>query len=149
MGDGGISENGVHIETPHRTFDIKIRNLNYCSVFRSELIAIYKGLKFIDTASDLVFRDIWILTDSRASIQPLSHWTTFGDMTSLNILDVVVRLSSRHSIYFQWVPSHIGLNDNEIADSLAKSATADALQGDACLTFSELSSIKRMELNAL
>ncbi|GFU41301.1 transposable element Tcb2 transposase [Trichonephila clavipes] len=28
-------------------------------------IAIYKGLRFIDTASDLVFRGIWILTDSR------------------------------------------------------------------------------------
>ncbi|GFW37060.1 hypothetical protein TNCV_5019581 [Trichonephila clavipes] len=33
--------------------------------------------------------------------------------------------SRRHSIYFQCVPSHIGLNGNEIADSLAKSATAD------------------------
>ncbi|GFX54353.1 autophagy protein 5 [Trichonephila clavipes] len=96
-------------------------------------IAIYKGLKFIDTASDLVFRDIWILNDSRASIQHLSHWTTVGDMTSLNILYVVVRLSSRHSIYFHWVPSHIGLNGNNIAYSLTKSATVDALRGDSCL----------------
>ncbi|GFW29567.1 hypothetical protein TNCV_1549781 [Trichonephila clavipes] len=68
-------------------------------------------------------------------------------MTSLNILDVVA--SSRHSIYFQWVSSHIGLNGNEIADSLAKSVTADALRSDARLTFAELSSIKRMEFNAL
>ncbi|GFT18179.1 uncharacterized protein TNCV_183391 [Trichonephila clavipes] len=80
---------GSHIETHDSTFDIKIRNVNYCPVFRSELIAIYKGLKFIDTASDLAFKDIWILTDSRASTQYLSHWTTVGDMTSLNILDVV------------------------------------------------------------
>ncbi|GFX45296.1 transposable element Tcb2 transposase [Trichonephila clavipes] len=36
--------------------------------------------------------DIWILTDSYASIQHLSHWTTAGDVTSLNILHVVVRL---------------------------------------------------------
>ncbi|GFY34958.1 hypothetical protein TNCV_155311 [Trichonephila clavipes] len=70
-------------------------------------------------------------------------------MTSLNILDLVVRLSSRHSTYFEWVPSHIGLNGNEIADRLAKYATADALRGDACLTFDELSSIKRRELKAL
>ncbi|GFX59696.1 uncharacterized protein TNCV_1777361 [Trichonephila clavipes] len=149
MGDGGISGRGVHTETPDGTFDIKIRNMNYCSVFRSELIAIYKGLTFIGTASDLVFRDIWILTDSRASIQHLSHRTTVGDMTSLNILDVVVQLSSRPSIYFQWVPYHIGLNGGKIVNSLAKLANADALPGDACLTFAELSYIKRMELNAL
>ncbi|GFU13470.1 hypothetical protein TNCV_937791 [Trichonephila clavipes] len=71
--------------------------------------------------------DIWILTDSRASIQHLSRWATVWDMTSLNILNVVLRLSSRHSIYVQCVPSHIGLNNNEIADSLVKSATADVL----------------------
>ncbi|GFT24188.1 uncharacterized protein TNCV_2064291 [Trichonephila clavipes] len=41
------------------------------------------------------------------------------------------------------------MNGNEIADSLAKSSTTDALRGDACLTFAELSSIKRTELNAL
>ncbi|GFS75261.1 uncharacterized protein TNCV_719561 [Trichonephila clavipes] len=71
MGGGGISGSGVHIETPHGTFDIKIRNINYSSVFRSELAAIYKGLQFTDTASDLVCRDIWILTDGRASKQHL------------------------------------------------------------------------------
>ncbi|GFV67555.1 hypothetical protein TNCV_4622351 [Trichonephila clavipes] len=40
-----------------------------------------------DTASDLVFRDNWILTDSLASVHHLSRWTTVGDMTSLNILN--------------------------------------------------------------
>ncbi|GFX22577.1 uncharacterized protein TNCV_2785121 [Trichonephila clavipes] len=96
--DGGIFGSGVHIESPDGISYIKISNINYCSVFRSELIAIYKGLQFIGTASDLVFRNIWILTDSRASIQHLSRWTTVGDMTSLNILDIVVRLSFKHSI---------------------------------------------------
>ncbi|GFX86974.1 hypothetical protein TNCV_1530631 [Trichonephila clavipes] len=43
--------------------------------------------------------------------------------------------------------SHIGLNGKEIADNLVKSTTTDALQGDACLTLADLSSIKRMELN--
>ncbi|GFV94615.1 hypothetical protein TNCV_3826821 [Trichonephila clavipes] len=81
--------------------------------------------------------DIWILTDSRASKQHLSHWTNNGGMTSLNILDVVVRLSSRHFIYFQWVPSHIGLNGNEMTKLRVKSATTDILRGDACLTFAE------------
>ncbi|GFU69346.1 hypothetical protein TNCV_3210101 [Trichonephila clavipes] len=71
-------------------------------------------------------------------------------MTSQNILGDVVRLSFGHSTYFQWIPSHIQLNGNEIADSLvAKSAIADVLRRDACLTFPGHLSIKMMELNAL
>ncbi|GFW08108.1 hypothetical protein TNCV_2978751 [Trichonephila clavipes] len=63
--------------------------------------------------------------------------------------DLIQLIAEGPSIPSKGVPSHIGLNGNDIADSLAKSATADALRGDACLTFAELSSIKRMELNAL
>ncbi|GFW55197.1 RNase H domain-containing protein [Trichonephila clavipes] len=59
------------------------------------------------------------------------------------------RLISRHSIYFQWVSSHIGWGGNEIGDSLAKSVTADTLQGDTGLTFAEFSFGKRIEVNAL
>ncbi|GFV69023.1 RNase H domain-containing protein [Trichonephila clavipes] len=77
---------------------------------------------------DIKIRDIWILIDSRASMQHLSRWTTVGDVTSLNILDLVARLSSRYSKYFQWVSSLVGLNGNEIADSLAKSATDETLR---------------------
>ncbi|GFW89138.1 uncharacterized protein TNCV_2685721 [Trichonephila clavipes] len=87
VSDGGISRSGTHIETPNGRFGIKIRNNNCSSVFMPELAAIYKGLQFIDTASELAFEDIWILTDSSASIQHLSHWTTVRDMTSLNMMD--------------------------------------------------------------
>ncbi|GFV53030.1 RNase H domain-containing protein [Trichonephila clavipes] len=120
VGEGGISGDSMHI-----------------------------GLQFIDTDSKLVFRDIWILTDSRASKEHLSRWTTVGHTTSRNMLDFMAQLFSRHSKYFQRVASHIGLNSNEIADSLVKSATADTLQGKACLSFTEISSIKRLELSAL
>ncbi|GFU04730.1 hypothetical protein TNCV_4377611 [Trichonephila clavipes] len=94
-------------------------------------------------------------------IEHLPHWRSVGNLANLNILDVVVRLSFRHSIYFQcgyplitiWDNTiiishnsryHIGLNGNEIADSLDKSATADAQWGDASLIFAELFPIKRM-----
>ncbi|GFU86789.1 uncharacterized protein TNCV_477761 [Trichonephila clavipes] len=149
MGDGGISRNGVHIETPDSTFDIKIRDINNRSFLGLNLLQFIKGLLFVVTASDLVFRDIWILTDSRASIQHLSRWTIIGDMASLNILNIVVRLSSGVYDYFQWVPFHNGLNGNEISESLAKSGTADTFRSDTCLTFTELFSIKKIELNTL
>ncbi|GFV03603.1 hypothetical protein TNCV_3514411, partial [Trichonephila clavipes] len=53
------------------------------------------------------------------------------------------------SIGIKWVDLHIGLNGNDVADSLAKFATSDALRGDTCLTSAQLFSIKMIELNAL
>ena len=39
-GDGGISGSGVYIPTSTGSVEFKIRNPDFCSVFRSELIAI-------------------------------------------------------------------------------------------------------------
>ncbi|GFW94770.1 RNase H domain-containing protein [Trichonephila clavipes] len=60
--------------------------------------------------------EIWILCDSRSAIQHLSDWTNVGDKTSVSILKNLKELSQQHEIYFQWIPSHIGLFGNETAD---------------------------------
>ncbi|GFU71932.1 hypothetical protein TNCV_1052791 [Trichonephila clavipes] len=95
---------------------------------------------------------------TRLQTEGHSHHT--GWATLLHFEDIYSRLKNFEfwilwfdllldTIYFQCVPSYIGLKSNEIADSLAKYATADTLRGIACLTVLELSSIKRLELNAL
>ncbi|GFX94394.1 RNase H domain-containing protein [Trichonephila clavipes] len=71
------------------------------------------------------FSEIWILTDSRSSIQHLSNWSFIGDSTSKSILRLFQQLSDRHPIHLQWVPSHVGLLGNEVADDLAKAATSN------------------------
>ncbi|GFY06466.1 RNase H domain-containing protein [Trichonephila clavipes] len=84
----------------------------------SELIAIDEALRIIKkmTTPD----EIWILCDSRSAIQHLSDWTNVGDKTSVSILKNLKELSQQHEIYFQWIPSHIGLFGNDTADLLAK-----------------------------
>ncbi|GFU11933.1 putative RNA-directed DNA polymerase from transposon BS [Trichonephila clavipes] len=84
-------------------------------VFRSELIAIRRGLQCAAQLEDR-FQEIWILTDSRASIQHLANWGDIGDQTSLDILSLLHDLSSGHSIHFQWIPSYVGIEGNERAD---------------------------------
>ncbi|GFX29755.1 RNase H domain-containing protein [Trichonephila clavipes] len=74
-GEKGISGSGVYIPTPSGALEFKIKNPNYCSVFRSELIAIRRGLQCAAQLEDR-FQEIWILTDSRASIQHLANWVT-------------------------------------------------------------------------
>ncbi|GFW93205.1 hypothetical protein TNCV_3333651 [Trichonephila clavipes] len=58
------------------------------SVTRSELIAIRRGLQCAAQLEDR-FQEIWILTDSQASIQHLANWGDIGDQTSLDILSLL------------------------------------------------------------
>ncbi|GFX08626.1 hypothetical protein TNCV_4171251 [Trichonephila clavipes] len=51
-----------------------------------------------------------------------------GDETSLDILNLLDRISSNHCVHFQWVPSHVGIHGNEKTDFLARTA---AEEGDS------------------
>ncbi|GFX49121.1 RNase H domain-containing protein [Trichonephila clavipes] len=85
--------------------------------------------------------------DSRASIQHLANWGDIGDQTSLDILSRLHDLSSGQSIHFQWIPSHVGIEGNEIADFLARTAAVEGVSPRGNLTFSEISTISKLELN--
>ncbi|GFY36035.1 RNase H domain-containing protein [Trichonephila clavipes] len=83
------------------------------------------GLSFINNIKDLAFSEIWILTNSRSSIQHLSKWPSIGDSTSRSILRLFQQLSDRHPIHLQWFPSHVGLRGNEVADDLEKAVASN------------------------
>ncbi|GFV50027.1 RNase H domain-containing protein [Trichonephila clavipes] len=85
------------------------------------------ALSFINNIRDIAFSEIWILTDSRSSIQHLSNWPSIGDSTSRSILHLFQQLSDRHPIHLQWVPSHVGLLGNEVADDLVKAITSNPM----------------------
>ncbi|GFW32096.1 RNase H domain-containing protein [Trichonephila clavipes] len=82
----------------------------------------------------------WILSDSRSSVQQLSNWHKVGDNTRVAILEKLKHLSSSREIHLQWVPSHVNIAGNEIADSLAKDGAAQPTMNSAALTYSELHS---------
>lgn len=136
--DQGNSGSGIFIKTPTSAFRLKNRNPNSCSVFRSELIAIERGLKFVEDIVEPDFVDIWILTDSRSSVQHLSNWTSVGDRAGISILNSLSRLSVNSEVHIQWIPSHVGISGNEIADSLAKAASLESTHPDVLCTFSEV-----------
>ncbi|GFV95214.1 RNase H domain-containing protein [Trichonephila clavipes] len=72
-GETNTTGSGVLIELPGRAIKFQRRNADHASVFRTELIAIMCGVSFINNIKDLAFSEIWILTDSRSSIQHLSN----------------------------------------------------------------------------
>ncbi|GBM21683.1 hypothetical protein AVEN_248509-1 [Araneus ventricosus] len=52
-------------------------NADYCSIFRSEMIAIDMALDFV--LGHQLFGEIWILSDSRNVAQYLDNWRDVSD----------------------------------------------------------------------
>ncbi|GBM91543.1 hypothetical protein AVEN_83470-1 [Araneus ventricosus] len=122
--DSDCTGSGIYIKTHNQELKIQRRNPYFCSVFRSELIAIDEGLDSLSSFS--CSNEIWILTGSRSSIQHLANWNRERDNTGMNILNKLKSLSASYRIHLQWIPSHVSIQGNEIADALAKAGADDA-----------------------
>ncbi|GBN75936.1 hypothetical protein AVEN_155661-1 [Araneus ventricosus] len=56
----------------------------------------------------------------------------------MNILNKLKSLLVSYRIQLQWIPSHVNIQGNEIADALAKAGAADASVPSAPLTYLDL-----------
>ncbi|GFW12513.1 RNase H domain-containing protein [Trichonephila clavipes] len=83
-------------------------------------------------------KEIWILSDSRSAIQLLFNWQSVRDKVGVAKLIKLKRLSTSHQIYLQWIPSHVDLERNEIADTLANAGACEVPEPSTSLTFLEI-----------
>ncbi|GFV56572.1 RNase H domain-containing protein [Trichonephila clavipes] len=127
---------GIFIKSQDHVLRIQRRNPDGCSVFHNELIVIDDALGSL--ASLPIRKEIWILPDSRSAIQHLSNWQSVRDNVGVSILTKLKRLCTSHQIHLLWIPSHIDLEGNEIADTLAKASACEVPEPSAPLTFLEI-----------
>ncbi|GFX78476.1 transposable element Tc3 transposase [Trichonephila clavipes] len=71
-------------------------------------------------------------------MQHLSNWQSVRDNVGVSILTKLKRLSTSHQIQLQWIPSHIDLEGNEIADTLAKAGACEVPEPSAPFTVLEI-----------
>jgi ribonuclease HI len=91
------------------------------SVFSAELLAILKALEQLIHHRRKKFI---IYTDSLSSLHSLSSPNYRSNPVIFHILKVFSRLTNMgFSILFCWVPSHVGIRGNELADTAAKTAS--------------------------
>ncbi|GBN11674.1 hypothetical protein AVEN_56386-1 [Araneus ventricosus] len=91
------------------------------SIFTAEITAILHALSEISSGPPdnfIIYSDSLSALESMTSLHRFSHPLTF------NILELHDHLTCKgFSILFCWIPSHVGIPGNELADNLAKSAT--------------------------
>ncbi|GBO11984.1 hypothetical protein AVEN_84387-1 [Araneus ventricosus] len=89
-----------------------------------------------------LFGEIWILSDSR-SVQYLDNWRDVSDRRGMNIFNKLKTLCNSCVLHLQWIPSHVNLKYNDIADSLAKEGTTMPQAYVEPLTYLELYSRRK------
>ncbi|GBL80252.1 hypothetical protein AVEN_92188-1 [Araneus ventricosus] len=120
--DSGRTGSGVYAKAEDGlVFRCRFRNPDNCSVFRSELLAIREALNF---ALHFENSDIFVLTDSKSSIQYLKNWPEIREKTGQEVVSKIATLSQKSRVCFQWIPFYVGIFGNEEADVLAKEGSA-------------------------
>ncbi len=90
-------------------------------IMDAELYAVYRALEYLKQQR-LEEKQVYIFIDSQAAIKRLQlNALTGGQELVFKITQSCSYLASKGiSINFYWVPSHLGIYGNEIADKLAK-----------------------------
>ncbi|GFT06397.1 uncharacterized protein TNCV_3355461 [Trichonephila clavipes] len=131
------SGSGIYFKSQDHILRVQRRNPDGCSVFRSELIAIDEALGSLASLPN--GKEIWILSDIRSAIQHLSKWHSVRDIVGVSILTkskTTFHIASNSSAVVSL--SHIHLEGNEIADTLAKAGACEVPEPSAPLTFLEI-----------
>ncbi|UYV77798.1 GOLGA2 [Cordylochernes scorpioides] len=113
----GLSGSGIAIYKDKILEKISLSHPRHLSVYKSELSAIDTALKDININSP---SKIIIYSDSRAAIYTLQSCFSSQEPLLKSIAKSVNRLPANSSVTVQWLPPHVGIPGNELADSLAK-----------------------------
>ena len=122
--DGSKNENSVGLAVVHHTkkdpTEIIQRLPPEASIFSAEIGALVEALKLIKYSSKTNFL---ILTDSLSSLQALEQTNPLDTRVICLKLNIQLITQKGKDLTFCWIPSHIGIEGNERADTLAKEAS--------------------------
>ena len=116
--DGSKDNDRVGCSVVSTIHTSKLRLPNNSSIFSAEVKAIDLALKFIDTVDNNKFI---IFSDSLSALQSLRNKNIKNPLIA-KVLQKHSDLVTMKSIVFCWIPGHVGIPGNELADQAAKQA---------------------------
>lgn len=115
------------------------------SIFTAEGIAIYKAVKYFHTENVSSVTNCTILSDSLSNLIAISNTSNPPDITKLIQEETFQAGKKGKKIHFVWIPGHIGIPGNEIADQEAQNAiVSTSITNINSITFADA----KIEINA-
>lgn len=112
-----------------RSFNAKFKIDNkHIPIMGLELLAILKSISYAESCG---YRKFVIFTDSASSLHHLLSCGkgTFGRQEAYSIIKCIWYLIDNGvQVRLQWVPSHVGIRGNEVADAAARSALTNGAE---------------------
>lgn len=138
---------GVGIYHEQGNFRLSLRLQNSVSIMSAELEAIYIALQYISRNQIM---DAVIMTDSKSGCEFLL--SAKDENPRDEVAEKILKTASETRTSIQWIPGHVDVAGNEVADHLAKSAlnkdsTANnkILKHDAVNYFLQLTELRAQE----
>nr|XP_042910734.1 uncharacterized protein LOC122271965 [Parasteatoda tepidariorum] len=118
-GSKSVGYVGCGVKIADDTYSYRIPDI--CSVFTADAVAILLALRLISSRSE---RKYFIYSDSMSVLKQLETFrsNTHPILSFINHLLITLHKKG-FDILFCWIPSHVGIPGNELADSAARSAT--------------------------
>ena len=121
--DGSKSDRGVGCAVFHEGTAYTAELPDSASVFTAELTAVVAALDLAFHSSDSNFV---IYSDSMSTLEAIKKYNSFHPLVQ-KVQEWLFRISCRRkSVCFCWVPAHVGIHGNEVADREAKAAPQTA-----------------------
>ena len=116
--DGSKSNNGTGCGAVLHKKTLKKRLLKEASIFSTKICAINLALKLVSTSNK---EKLIIHLVSISVLQSLKN-TKLDNPFIVKLLNKLNSMNHSKKVIFCWIPSHIGIQGNDKADSLAKAA---------------------------
>ena len=116
--DGSVMDDKVGCAAVYRDQVVRERLPDKASIYTAELRAISLALDLINTSASQKFV---IFCDSLSVLQGLQNLRIDNSMI-FSVIRKYMGLPRQVTIVFVWLPSHVGIQGNELADQAAKSA---------------------------